>query len=122
MANALAVAIGGAAGALLRYYIGLWLNGGQLPYGTLLVNLLGSFLIGFLAIYIYKQRWVEPVFLFSITGVLGGFTTFSAFSFENMELVQAGKFGLAAAYSLGTVLLGTVLAWFGFALAQKIAG
>jgi CrcB protein len=120
--GAFAVAVGGACGALLRYYAGLWLNRAEFPYGTLAVNLVGSFLIGFLVLYALRQKWPDPAYLFAVTGVLGGFTTFSAFSFENLEMVQDGKLGLAFGYALGTVVLGLALAWCGFALAQKITG
>jgi CrcB protein len=122
MAAALAVALGGAVGALLRYYAGLWLNGGALPWGTLAVNLVGSFAIGFVVLWSVRREWPDPAYLLCVTGVLGGFTTFSAFSFESLELLQAGKLGLAAGYSLGSVVLGLLLAWLGFALAQRIAG
>lgn len=122
MANAFAVALGGAIGALLRYYVGLGLNNkGALPWGTLAVNLVGSLLIGFLALYAMKQKWSEPWALFAVTGVLGGFTTFSAFSLENLQLLQDGKPALALVYALGSVALGLLLAWSGFQLAQRLA-
>lgn len=123
MAAAVAVAFGGAVGALLRYYIGLGLNQkGVLPWGTLTVNLLGSFLIGLLVLLSVKQKWADPWYLFAVTGVLGGFTTFSAFSFENLQLLQDGKPALAMAYGLGSPALGLLLAWLGFTLAQRWGG
>jgi CrcB protein len=123
VANALAVALGGAVGALLRYYIGLSLNSrGVLPWGTLTVNLAGSFLIGLLVLLSVKQKWAEPWYLFAITGLLGGFTTFSAFSMENLQLVQDGKPALALVYALGSPALGLLLAWLGFTLAQRWTG
>lgn len=122
MATALAVAVGGACGALLRYFAGLWLNRADFPYGTLAVNLIGSFVIGFIVLYAARQKWAEPATLFAVTGVLGGFTTFSAFSQENLRMLQEGKVGMALGYALGSVVLGLFLAWFGFALAQKITG
>lgn len=123
MANAIAVAVGGALGALARYWVGLELNNkGTVPWGTLTVNLVGSLLIGFLALWIAKRQLPETWSLLLVTGVLGGFTTFSAFSLENLQLLQDGKIALAFAYSLGSVTAGLLLAYAGFALAQRVAG
>lgn len=122
MAAAVAVAFGGAVGALLRYYVGLWLHRPEFPWGTLAVNLAGSFLIGFLFLCAAKQKWAEPWTLFAITGVLGGFTTFSAFSLENLQLLQDGKPALAITYALASVALGLLLAWAGFQIAGRLSG
>jgi CrcB protein len=121
VASALAVALGGAIGALARYWIALALDTkGAIPWGTLLVNLAGSLLIGFVVLASTKNKWAEPWFLFAVTGVLGGFTTFSAFSMENLQLLQSGRLALALAYGLGSVALGLALAWAGFVLAQRL--
>lgn len=119
MANALAVALGGAAGALLRYLVGLSLNRESFPWGTLLVNLLGSLLIGLFVALAVRQKWAEPWQLFAVTGVLGGFTTFSAFSIENLRMVQEGRIGMALAYGLGSIIAGLALAWVGMSLLQQ---
>ena len=120
-----AVAVGGALGALLRYGVGLFFIkrlGEGFPWGTLAVNLVGSFLIGFIALYAVERKWSDPAYLFAVTGCLGGFTTFSAFSGENLYLIQEGRFGQAVVYGFGSVLAGLLLAWGGFALAQKLGG
>ena len=91
------VALGGALGAVLRYFVLLlW----PAPWGVLAVNVAGSFVIGLLA-----ERLPPPLALFLITGVLGGFTTFSAFSLDALRLIEGGRPGTAALYVGGSVAL-----------------
>lgn len=91
--------LGGAAGAAARYHLaGLFARG--FPWGTLAVNLIGSFLI---AIVASRFAAGEPWRLFLAVGVLGGFTTFSAFTLETFELVAAGRIASAFAYVLASV-------------------
>jgi CrcB protein len=95
------VACGGAIGAVLRYLVGLSV---AFPVGTFTVNVIGSLFIG--VIYATTQAkglhgW-QP---FLITGILGGFTTFSAFSLDTMRLLEAGRLAAAGGYVMGTVLL-----------------
>lgn len=118
--NALLVALGGAIGALSRYGISLLMNRGSFPWGTLCVNLIGSFVIGLVVFCGAKQSWSQGALLFVVTGILGGFTTFSAFSLENLQLIQDGKIGQALAYGLGSTAIGLFLAYCGFLLAQKL--
>ena len=103
------VGLGGALGSVLRYWIGLAMNTPGFPWGTLGVNILGSGVIGVLA-----GLGVSGNFrLFLITGVLGGFTTFSAFSLETGLLLERSPW-LGAGYVLATVGLGLLaffLAW-----------
>lgn len=109
MITLLQVALGGAIGAVLRYGTGMLavrLAGSGFPWGTLTVNLLGSFLMG-MAFAILGPR--APGGLFLMTGVLGGFTTFSAFSLETVALIERGAPGLAAAYVLASVTGGVLL-------------
>jgi CrcB protein len=98
--NALAVALGAAAGALLRWQAGLWLAArGPFPLGTLLVNVVGGLLIGMALVGLARpdqQLWR----LLVVTGFLGGLTTFSAFSAESLQLLHTGRYGLALAHSL----------------------
>lgn len=101
MREALAVALGAAAGGLLRWQVGLWLNmrHAQLPLGTLAVNLIGGLLIGALLVLLARpeqQLWR----LLLVTGFLGGLTTFSAFSAESLQLLQRGDWAWALAHSL----------------------
>ncbi|MEL6478939.1 MAG: fluoride efflux transporter CrcB, partial [Pseudomonadota bacterium] len=103
------VAAGGALGASARFLVGHWalrLLGPGFPWGTLLVNVLGSLAMGVLAVVLMERagawaRWAP----FAMTGVLGGFTTFSAFSLDVLSLIERGKPALAMAYIAGSVLL-----------------
>jgi CrcB protein len=113
------VAIGGAAGSVLRYTLQsafrfpAWPS---LPAGTLLINLTGSLLIGLCAALAERGApWVRP---WLMAGFLGGFTTFSAFSLENMRLLRDGQAATAFAYALISVVAGLALAFAGYMLAR----
>lgn len=121
MKELLLVALGGALGSMGRYAISAWALADQLawrfPVGTFLVNILGSLLIGLLGGLVVKHQWFSPeVRLLLITGVLGGFTTFSAFGLETFYLIRRGELGIAIAYVASSVLLGLILVWLGYAL------
>lgn len=97
----LLVALGGALGAVLRYAATLVVAA---PLGTALVNVIGCFVIG--AVWVaLEQRGLSRLAPLVITGVLGGFTTFSAFALDTMRLMADGRHGVAAAYVLGSVSL-----------------
>ena len=105
MNHALAVAVGAAAGALLRWQAGVWLNPrwAGLPLGTLAVNVLGGFLIG-LALVLLDRPDQQLWRLLLVTGFLGGLTTFSAFSGESLQMLARGAWGWALAHSLAHVV------------------
>jgi CrcB protein len=111
----LAIGVGGALGALLRWAIGLWLNTlfPTIPPGTLLANLLGGYLIGLsLAIFANHPGLAPEWRLFVITGFLGGLTTFSTFSAEVTSLLQQGRLlwaGAAISVHVGGSLAMTLL-------------
>lgn len=110
------VAIGGAVGAAARYgavQTVMKLHPSAFPLGTMLVNILGALCIGVMA----KLLQHEPQKLLLITGVLGGFTTFSAFSLDALQLLQQGAWGHAALYILGSVALCLLAVWLGTRLA-----
>ena len=119
----LAIAIGGALGSMLRFaavsYITPMFNL-RFPMGTFAVNILGSFLIGVAYVILVEKTASVEWRLFFITGVLGGFTTFSAFSLEILQLWQNGHVVNALAYALSSVALGLVMAFIGMALTQKL--
>lgn len=118
------IALGGALGALARYGLGGWVQARSVgfPWGTLLVNVLGSFLLGFL-FRTMDAVAATPELRQAITvGFLGSFTTFSAFSFEIITLAQGGEWGRALLYATGSVLLGVLAAAAGIALAGAWAG
>jgi CrcB protein len=121
--SGLAVAGGAALGALGRWAAGIWLNARWpgFPLGTLFVNLSGGLLIGALLVWL-DQRPYDEWRLFLLTGVLGGYTTFSAFSAESLTLLQRGQWSLALGHSLAHMLGALVCAALGMALARSVAG
>lgn len=109
------VALGGAIGSALRYGASVAVQrwaASPFPWGTLFVNILGSFLIGLLMISLLKAgEWRENYRLFLVTGLMGGFTTFSSFSWETWKLLDEGRFLFATAnvfLSVGICLLATI--------------
>lgn len=119
------LAVGGALGTLARYYLGLWFSlqpwARTFPYGTLAVNVVGSFLLGVVAV-VFLQR-LPPAYahwyLLLGTGFCGGFTTFSAFEYETMQLVIKGQWrtavvnvGVSVAAAFLAVVMGVVTANF----------
>jgi CrcB protein len=120
----LMVALGGALGASLRYMAAAathGLLGHAFPYGTLLVNVVGSLLIGYLVVLLPdpgSHDWGLRLLL--ITGLLGGFTTYSAFSIETLTLLQEGQ-ALKAGLNIALTLLTCLLAvWVGYSLARML--
>ena len=110
------VAAGGACGALLRYAVQS-AAAGSLPWGTFLVNVAGCLGIGALLAAFSASPWFEAVGRpFLVFGVLGAFTTFSAFSADTLVLYEQGRFGWALAYVLGTVATCLLAAYVGFRL------
>lgn len=120
----LAVGIGAALGAWIRWGFGLWLNPrfAALPMGTLAANLVGGYLVG-IAIAWASHRPELPVEwrLFVVTGFLGGLTTFSAFSAESVGMLLRGDYGWAALHTAGHVAGSLVLAGLGIATYRALA-
>ena len=116
----LMVFVGAGIGGALRHGVNLGsarLFGGGFPVGTMIVNVVGSFLMGLLAGYFtYRTGVPQNARLFLTTGVLGGFTTFSAFSLDAALLVERHAYSLAAAYMLGSVVLSLVALFAGLSL------
>lgn len=113
MPNLLLVMLGGAIGAAFRYQVGrvaLQLIGPGFPWGTFIVNLIGGLLMGILAaVVIADGPGDRPLWMFLGVGVLGGFTTFSAFSLDLFAMLQRSEFAIAGAYATASVA-GSVLA------------
>jgi CrcB protein len=120
----LAVAAGGAAGSVARYAVGLALSRTTIgfPIGTLLVNVLGSFLIGFFARWL-SAPGLDPVWRIALTvGFCGGFTTFSTFSAELITLANEGRVMRAAVYVIVSVTLAVLATLLGLAAGDRISG
>ena len=116
------IALGGAGGSLFRYVLQGWvqrLAGGSFPAGTLVVNVLGCFVLGLLAAAFAGPVLIREEHRVGLTiGVLGGFTTFSTFGLETFHLTNDGQFRLAAANVLLSVGLGFAAVWAGYRLSQ----
>ena len=114
----LAVAAGGAVGAVCRYALGVWLNSGAkgLMWGTIAANLSGALLAGMLLAYLETRAMHEGLRLALQVGFLGALTTFSTFSVEVVQYLQRGKLGFAVAHVLVNLLLSLVLVYAGYRL------
>jgi len=122
MMEIIAIMIGGGLGATFRHLLFLTvqrLAGLDFPIGTLAANLLGSFLIGFLWQSFEGTRLAHEWRLFIFTGFLGGFTTFSTFTRESMQMMKVGEWKAAISYMLLSNVLGVVLVAAGFLLAKR---
>ena len=108
------VALGGALGSVLRY---LTVSAVGAPLATLAVNIAGSFAMGVLFILLSSRMHLSPLLM---TGVLGGFTTFSAFSLDALKLWQAGQGGSALAYVAASVILSLIAVALGAALTERL--
>lgn len=125
MERYLLVALGGALGSVLRYGLGAWVQGlwgPSFPYSTLLVNLLGSFLIGLVLRFSLEGILSGEGRLFLAVGVLGGFTTFSTFSYELLALVQGGEWAKALLYAGLSLFLGFLMVFLGYRLGGALVG
>ncbi|MGF6171926.1 fluoride efflux transporter CrcB [Ensifer sp. 4252] len=124
MSHLLLVGAGGAIGSIARYLLGLWTLqrwGPSFPWGTLGVNVTGSFLIGLLAELIMRKFGASAEMrLFLITGVLGGYTTFSAFSLDAIMLLERGNAALAITYIAASVVLSILAVFAGLALMRAM--
>ena len=122
----LAVALGGALGSVARYGVGVWAAcrlGVDFPWGTLIVNLVGSFVIGALAEAMALIWSVSPeIRAFLIVGILGGFTTYSAFSLDIYLMIERGSWLPAFAYVAASLLLGLAALFAGLRLVRLAAG
>jgi CrcB protein len=117
----LIIGCGGFVGAILRYLISGWvytLSGGDFPLGTLVVNLVGSLLLG-LVLGLADHLVLHPqALLFLTIGLLGAFTTFSTFSYETWALVEVGSYGKALLNMAGSLLLGLIAVLVGLTVGR----
>ncbi|MGJ3264284.1 MAG: fluoride efflux transporter CrcB [Salinarimonas sp.] len=123
--SALTVFLGAGLGGVLRWLVGLAAVrafGPAFPWGTLAVNVAGAFAMGLVATVVLARMPSETLRLFLATGLLGGFTTFSAFSLETAALVERGAPGLAAAYVAASLALSFGAIAAGLVLGRALAG
>lgn len=125
MTRVLLIGLAGALGTLLRYGVALWARGvlgAAFPYGTLLVNLAGCFLIALASQLAISTPWVSPTLRLTLTtGFIGGLTTYSSFNFESTNLLQERAWGSAGVY-VGVTLVGCLAAGvLGLVVARRIA-
>jgi len=118
--NLLLVFLGGGLGSSLRYLLSKYLNdGGVIPQGTLVVNVLGSFLLGLALGWFIKQDMLNHQLYFLVAiGFCGGFTTFSTFSFENFNMIKSGDYISFSIYFLGSIILGIFAIFLGIILSR----
>jgi CrcB protein len=124
MKNLLLVGLGGGMGSMLRYFCQKWFSENYpqpFPWGTFLVNLIGCFLIGLIYAASEKSTALTPqTRLFLMAGFCGGFTTFSTFAFENMNLLRGGDISYFLIYTVGSVLLGIAGVFGGVAVMKLL--
>ncbi len=124
MSNFLLVALGGGLGAAGRYGVSLAMpmKPGEWPWATFSINVLGSLAIGVLAGWLSTRGEAgEPWRLFLGVGVLGGFTTFSAYSLETLRMIERGEWPMAGLYALGSVAAGLAAVAIGAEIAKRVA-
>ena len=118
------IALGGASGAVARYLLAGWAHRlweGHFPVGTLLVNLLGSFTIGVVYVLLVEKQLIHQDWRgVLMVGFLGAFTTFSTFSLETINLVEAGHLAHAVSYMLASAVLCVVVAGAGIQLSRAL--
>jgi len=123
MKSFILVFLGGGLGSGLRYLVAIAMNqySKVLPFGTFTVNMLGCLLIGLVLGYAQKENTLTSnQTLLLATGFCGGFTTFSAFASENLELIRNGELFNFSIYAIGSIFLGIVLILIGYLLVNKI--
>ena len=122
VATLVAVASGGAIGAILRYAISVWFvtnYSSGFPWPTLIANAIGALLIGILYVLIAEKGLVAVTWRpFLVIGLLGALTTFSSFSLETITLIEQAEWFLAVVYTLSSVLLCIMLTWLGIMLTR----
>ncbi len=119
----LVLSLGGALGVNARYWLSVLIarwTGIRFPWATILINVTGSFAIGFLAVYL-THRWTNPLGrLLLVTGFLGGYTTFSSFTYESLKLWEDGEWELSLANTFGSVAAGLVAVTLGVAVGRAV--
>lgn len=120
----LLIAAGGAAGSILRYWVGSTISGRmgtRFPYGTLVINLTACVILGFALTYLSKFADLNPAWRFLVPiGFIGAYSTFSTYEWETLSTLRSGAFLLGALYAVGSLILGLAATWCGTALADLL--
>jgi len=124
MLNYIVISIGAAIGGVFRYGLASFIQKkveSFFPYGTLIVNITGSFILGFVMYYLDEKEFLSPQMrLFLTVGLCGGFTTFSTFSYETLNLIKNSQFLLAAFNVLGSVFLCLIAIYLAYVLSKSL--
>jgi fluoride exporter len=118
------VGVGGALGSILRFWLGSYIGsrmGARFPYGTMIINITGSFLVGFVLAVMTAKTQLSPNWRYLIPiGFIGGYTTFSSFEYEALRTIQDGQVGLGLLYVGASVCLGFAAVWVGVMTGRAI--
>ena len=124
MQKYLLIALGGALGSVLRYWVGASISsraGTRFPYGTMVINLTACIIIGFTLTYLGKRADLSPAWRFFIPiGFIGAYSTFSTYEWETLSTMRSGAFFIAGLYAFGSLVLGLAATWCGTALADLL--
>jgi fluoride exporter len=119
------IAVGGALGAIARYWVGSAIAsrlGAKFPYGTFVINISACIIIGFSLTYLGKRAELNPAWRYLIpTGFVGAYSTFSTYEWETLSSLRDGALSLAALYAIGSLVVGLVAVWGGAVLAEVIS-
>jgi CrcB protein len=118
--NFILVAIGGSLGSVLRYFFSIVIKHNYFPLATFAVNVIGCFLIGLIMGWASKNQDFGEWRLFLATGICGGFTTFSSFSWESISLLEHERYAAFGLYLTGSILLGFAATFIGYWLTKQI--
>ena len=118
------IAIGGALGAIARYWVGAEVAnrlGTKFPYGTFVINISACVIIGFSLTFLARRAELSPAWRFLIpVGFVGAYSTFSTYEWETLSSIRTGAFLMATLYAVSSLILGLVAVWGGIALAEML--
>lgn len=120
----LVIALGGALGALARYWVGSFVGsrmGTRFPWGTFVINISACLIIGFTLTFLSRRVELSPVWRYLIPiGFIGAYSTFSTYEWETLTSLRSGAFALAATYAVGSLILGLAATWLGAVLGELV--
>ncbi len=124
MQKYLYIAVGGALGALARYWVGVAVTGRmgtRFPYGTFVINMTACVIIGFSLTFLSRRAGLNPAWRYLVpVGFVGAYSTFSTYEWETLAELRSGAFSLAALYAFSSLVLGLVAVWCGILLAETL--